>query len=235
MSTESETPAPAGIGLLAAALAAAQGEMTHAEKDRENPHFKSVYATLASVLEACRPALSKHKIAIIQRPTTVGKVVTVETMLVHESGQYISAACSSEARGADPQSIGSAITYLRRYALMSMVAIAPDDDDAEEATRGNQRPQQQRREDPPRQAAPPPPAEHHASWAKDQPGFFAKLKDLGVDYERLKTFLHLVERPKPSTMDSATRGKMLGALEAGKEFRTNYDHWLASTASAAAK
>ena len=121
------------VNELAKALSAAQGELRPAIKDSTNPHFKSAYADLASVWEACRESLSKHGLSVAQGCRAEGKAVTVETMLLHSSGQWISDSLTLEAMNAGPQSVGSAITYGRRYGLAAMVGIAPDDDDGEAA------------------------------------------------------------------------------------------------------
>jgi hypothetical protein len=125
--------ASASIAKLATALAAAQGEMANATKDSTNPHFKSKYADLASVREACRP-LSKHGIAILQPTSAEGTSVTVTTMLVHTSGEWIAEDLTMTAGQNTPQAIGSAITYGRRYGLAAMVGIAPEDDDGQAAS-----------------------------------------------------------------------------------------------------
>lgn len=122
------------INELAAALSSAQAVMEGAAKDATNPHFKSRYATLASVWEAARAPLTKHGLAVIQTARGDGAAVTVETMLTHKSGQWVRDSLTTTARDAGPQSVGSAISYLRRYALAAMVGIAPEDDDAEAAT-----------------------------------------------------------------------------------------------------
>lgn len=126
------------INELAAALAKASAEFGAATKDATNPAFRSTYADLASVLAAVRPALSKHSITIIQSAVTDmdGKTVTVQTMLVHASGQFVSSALTMPVPKWDPQGIGSAITYGRRYMAMAMCGIAPEDDDGEGAGKG---------------------------------------------------------------------------------------------------
>jgi hypothetical protein len=121
------------INEIAAALAKAQGEMGGAVKDAANPFFKSKYADLASVRDACIGPLSKHGIAVFQSPSVAGAVVSVETMLAHSSGQWVRGSVSCTAKDDSPQSVGSAITYLRRYALQSFAGVAPEDDDAEAA------------------------------------------------------------------------------------------------------
>jgi len=143
------------IAALAAALAKAQGEMEAAAKANVNPHFKSKYADLASVWEACRGPLSKNGLAILQPVSADGPKVTVTTILAHASGEWISEALTMTAQQNTPQGVGSAITYGRRYGLSSMVGIAPDDDDGNAASR----PQAARRDEmenelPPEPSAP---------------------------------------------------------------------------------
>lgn len=125
------------INELAAALAKAQGQIKGAAKDSTNPHFKSSYADLASVWEACRSALTENGIAVIQTPHTddAGNCHVV-TMLTHASGQYVRDSFSLPPTKADPQGYGSAITYMRRYALAAIVGVAPEDDDGNAASGG---------------------------------------------------------------------------------------------------
>ena len=117
------------INEIAAAIAKAQGQIKGASKDANNPFFKSKYADLASVWDACRGALSANGLAVIQSPSASGTSVSVDTLLAHASGQWIAGTVSVTAREDTPQAIGSAVTYLRRYALQSFVGVAPEDDD----------------------------------------------------------------------------------------------------------
>lgn len=128
------------IGALASALAKAQGEMEAAAKANINPHFKSRYADLASVWEACRAPLSKHGLAVLQPVRADGPQVTVTTLLAHSSGEWISESLTMTATQNTPQGVGSAITYGRRYGLSAMVGIAPDDDDGNAASQHAQPP-----------------------------------------------------------------------------------------------
>lgn len=121
------------INEIATALAKAQGSMKPALKDSTNPHFKSSYADLASCWDACRDALTKNGLSVIQGASADAERVTVTTLLLHTSGQWVRDALTSTARDAGAQSVGSAITYGRRYGLCAMVGIAPEDDDAEAA------------------------------------------------------------------------------------------------------
>jgi hypothetical protein len=128
------------INELITALSKAQGEMSTASKDCNNPFFKSKYADLSSVWAACREPLSKHGLAVIQtvQQRECGDVLF--TMLGHSSGQWISSTMpiriKMEGKGGNElQALGAAITYLRRFALSALVGVAPDDDnDANTAT-----------------------------------------------------------------------------------------------------
>ena len=119
---------------LACALAKAQSAMRGAVKDSENPHFRSKYADLASVWEACRAALGENGLSIVQAPRTVEGGVEVETMLLHQSGEWISESLAIPVSKQDAQGFGSALTYCRRYGLSSIVGIAPEDDDGNAAS-----------------------------------------------------------------------------------------------------
>lgn len=125
-------------GKLAEALAAAQGELKPAAKDSKNPFFKSSYADLTSVWECIRAALSKNGLAVVQTLDVQGdKALTVlKTMLLHKSGEFITSTYPVKPIKDDPQGVGSAITYARRYALSALVGVVADeDDDGEAATR----------------------------------------------------------------------------------------------------
>jgi hypothetical protein len=120
---------------LATALALAQGSMQGAVKDRTNPAFKSSYADLASTWDACRVALSSNGLAVSQHPGRLEDgSVTVTTMLLHKSGQHITSVCSALPRDASPASVGSVVTYLRRYGLAAAVGVSPEDDDGQAAS-----------------------------------------------------------------------------------------------------
>lgn len=124
------------IAALAAALAKAQGEIQNAVKDSTNPHFKSAYADLASVWEACRTQLSVNGIAVVQQPVNTAKGLMLWTTLIHSSGQWMRGELPINPTQNTPQGIGSAITYMRRYGLAAMAGVAPsEDDDGNEASK----------------------------------------------------------------------------------------------------
>lgn len=128
MNTHSEN-----IAELAIALAKAQSENGTVTKDAANPYFKSKYASLASVWEAVRPALTKNGLSVIQMPSHDEHGYYLETMLVHSSGQWIKSRIYMKPVKDDPQGIGSICSYMRRYSLQAMTMVCPEDDDAEAA------------------------------------------------------------------------------------------------------
>ncbi len=128
------------IAAISAAIAKAQAEVENAGKNAANPHFKSRYADLAEILNTVRPVFSAHNLAILQMPSFSDGVASVETMISHSSGEWISSVCSAPVSKQDAQGVGSAITYLRRYSLAAMAGIAQEDDDANSAVCYRQQP-----------------------------------------------------------------------------------------------
>ena len=130
------TDTKATHGSIATALASAQMEMGRAMKDSTNPHFKSKYADLSSVMDACMDALNKHGIAVLQPPMDDETGRYVQTILIHgETGQSLDCRVPVITQKNDMQGYGSAVTYARRYGLMAMAGIAPDDDDGNAAAK----------------------------------------------------------------------------------------------------
>lgn len=140
------------IDKIAPALLKAQANIGAATKGAKNPFFKSKYADLGAVMEACKEHLNDQCITVLQPVGHDEHGQYVETVLLHNSGQFISdrmtITCAKEN---DPQAQGSAITYARRYALQSMLFIPAEDDDAEGAMNRGSHSQQTRQ---PRQSQP---------------------------------------------------------------------------------
>lgn len=122
------------ITALAKALAKAQGEVENATKNAANPHFRSKYADLAEVINTVRPVFSSNGLAVTQFPAYENGVASVETVITHESGEWMSGKASAPVTKPDPQGVGSAITYLRRYSLAAVAGIAQEDDDGNAAS-----------------------------------------------------------------------------------------------------
>jgi hypothetical protein len=119
---------------IAAALPKAQSAIKAALKDATNPHFRSKYADLASVIDAVKDGLNKSGIAFIQPVTFNEHGVCVETVLLHTSGEWISESLNIPVSKQDAQGVGSAISYGRRYGLQSMCGVPAEDDDGNAAT-----------------------------------------------------------------------------------------------------
>lgn len=118
------------------ALAAAFGEIESATKSANNPHFKSKYADLTTVIEAIKPALIKHGLYFTQRPEPSDKGVTIETVIGHVSGEEMSLGkLFVPANKNDAQGYGSALTYARRYALVTAFGVPVEDDDGNAAAK----------------------------------------------------------------------------------------------------
>ena len=122
------------IGKLATALVMAQKEVETALKASTNPHYGSSYADLTSVLGVIKPALAAHGLAMIQYPGYEDGIVTMTTILVHESGEWIqSPVAAIPITKQDPHGATSGVTYLRRTCASSLMALIADDDDGNAA------------------------------------------------------------------------------------------------------
>lgn len=110
--------------------------MKPALKDSTNPHFKSKYADLTSVWEACRDALTKNGLSVAQVTEFEGEQCWIRTILLHSSGEMLEGRYPLRPIANTPQGMGSAISYARRYALAAMVGVVADDDDGNEASQG---------------------------------------------------------------------------------------------------
>lgn len=120
---------------IATALLLAQKEISGAKKGATNPFFKMKYSDLGSVMEACKDAFNNHGISVLQPVITNENGTFVETVLLHESGEFISSSIRVSCKNPDnPQEMGSAITYAKRYSLQAIAFIPSEDDDGEKAT-----------------------------------------------------------------------------------------------------
>lgn len=130
MSSQSEQ-----IDQLATALAKVQKSLKGAVKDAANPFFKSKYADLESVWNACRQPLADNGFCVIQTTDFFGNGAgtCLVTTLAHASGQWVKGILPINAKAQDPQGQGSAVTYARRYGLAAIVGVIQVDDDGESA------------------------------------------------------------------------------------------------------
>lgn len=122
------------IAKLAPALVKAMAEVENATKNKTNPHFKNKYADLGAVLEAVKPVFASHGLAVVQFPGFADGVATLDSVIVHESGEWLAGTAGAPLQKADAQGVGSALTYLRRYSLAALAGIAQEDDDGQAAS-----------------------------------------------------------------------------------------------------
>jgi hypothetical protein len=219
------------IGELAKALAKAQGAMTSAKKSAVNPHFKSKYADLAEVIDSIRKPLSDNGIAFTQLNTTdESGNVSVTTMLMHESGEFIGSTFSARPQQATVQGYGSTITYLRRYSAMAIAGLASDDDDGQAASMphaslpAGARDVQNTAAKVAKTFGGTASNVEHTSWSVDKAPFIELLADSGINYDHLAGLCEKMGRPRPSQMDTTTRGKLIDWLRtpAGNAAITEY-------------
>lgn len=123
------------ISAIAPALLKAQKAIKAALKDATNPHFKSKYADLSSVIDAVKEPLNANGITFLQGVEDAEHGVAVETMLLHESGEWMSSTIKIPATKQDAQGYGSATTYARRYGLQAMCGVPAEDDDGNAASK----------------------------------------------------------------------------------------------------
>ncbi|ABK88179.1 TPA: ERF family protein [Bacillus cereus] len=123
---------------LAKALVKFNSEVNKIAKDADNPFFKNNYATLDTIIDEIRPILSKNGLSIMQIPSGDGQNVTLKTLLLHESGEWLeSDELTMKPVKNDPQAVGSCITYARRYSLAAFLSLnTGEDDDGNGATYG---------------------------------------------------------------------------------------------------
>lgn len=124
------------IKTIATALLKAQKEMGNAIKDSKNPFFKSNYADLNAIREACMPALNNNGIVVLQPIVHIDGKNFVKTVLLHESGETFESLTEIiYSKQNDAQAQGSGITYARRYGLQSLVNVGAEDDDGNKASK----------------------------------------------------------------------------------------------------
>lgn len=122
------------IKQIAEALVSAQKEIKFAVKDSTNPHYKSKYANINSVIDAVKKPLNDNGIAILQSlsPSDDNKL-HLTTRLIHSSGEWIEDTAVCPIQKQDPQGLGSAVSYIRRYSLSALCSVYADDDDGQSA------------------------------------------------------------------------------------------------------
>lgn len=130
-----ETLQSDNINELAKALAIAQGQIENAAKDKDNPFYKSKYADLAGVRDACKDALSKNGLSVVQHGVAIpAGGYALSTTLLHSSGQWMRGFLPLNPVKQDPQGYVAAVTYMRRASLAAITGVATEDDDGNAAS-----------------------------------------------------------------------------------------------------
>ena len=235
-------------GELAAALAKAQGALRNAPKDAINPHFRSSYASLASILDTIRGPLAANGLAQGQtaQQGENGRIVMV-TRLMH-GDQWIEGTVEAMPKDESPQAGGSCITYLRRYGLAALIGIAAGDDDDGNASQGGQGNQSRPRPKPEPKPKPEPEpnphrrSHHNPSWAADKRAFSKWVCQLchgddAINDEDLEDAAYRdlaewilsasVAPTKPSAWISADRAALQQDMKAG-DMREQFQAWFST-------
>lgn len=193
------------------ALAAAQSVLGRADKDGKNPHYRSRYATLTSVIEAVRPVFAEHGLSIQQHPHFADGMVSLTTVIGHTSGQWTRSVASVPiGKRADSHAFGSCVSYLRRYSLASVACLVQDDDDGNQVAHI-----QQRRSSPP----PSTPAARPIPRAQ----LIEQVKDHDVTYDELLGWCEAHGRGDPSSYTRARQQQLLAWL--GKGGSSTVQQW----------
>jgi hypothetical protein len=206
------------IAALAAALSKAQGAISGAKRDADNPFFKSKYADLASCWEAIRDPFAKNGLSLVQFPkpgTADPPSVLIETILMHESGEWLADTLEIPVTKNDAQGVGSAITYGRRYGLCAAAGVAPEDDDANAAVGQRKAPE------PPKERAKPLPKTGIDGL---RAGAFATMQQMvaqGVLGSEL-----LAPTPEGSLAREALRQELLGSGPWDKASEKDWRAWV---------
>ncbi len=167
---------------IATALVEAQKLIGHAPENAQNPHLKTTYADLKSVLDTVKPAFSAHGLAVLQAqlPASEGWLC-LETRLLHTSGQWVKTTTTLALQKTDAHTFGAALTYARRYSLMALCGVATEDDDGNANTQlSRPRPPQQNTAPRPQERPQAPSAPAQASRPTTAPATTSGAFDTGA-------------------------------------------------------
>jgi hypothetical protein len=185
------------ISKLAPALAKAQADMGSVAFDSKNPAFRSKYASLASCLAAALPALKAHGVMLTQHPSydPSVQVVTVTTMLLHTSGQWMQSSCALPLGGKkDGHALKSATTYLRRIGVIGILGLPEEDDDGNATSGVASRPVRAAVSTPAGRSNPTPSSSARVS-EEDISAYHVQLKGAGLDPKMVAAFMHTHGKP----------------------------------------
>ncbi len=206
---------------LVGALVVFQGKMTAVKKDATNPFYKSRYATLDTIWETIRKPLSENGLSVAQTMDIENGKDVLNTTLYHTSGEWISGMQSVNPVKDDPQSLGSAISYARRYSLSALLGVVADeDDDANIATKLEAKSDKPKAEpksmEKPVSPETPQKNESNISAAQTKK-IYASVKEKGITTDQAKSYLKKIFNKlstKELTISEASR--LIEDIEAGK-------------------
>ena len=190
------------IESLAVALVKFNGEVSKIAKDAENPFFKNNYATLDTIIDEVRPILQKNGLSVMQIPSGDGQNISMKTLLIHESGQWIeSDELVMKPVKNDPQAVGSAITYARRYSIGAFLSLNTGEDDDGNIATGNDK---------------EPPGTEKTKLTEKQVGrLFGIAKDNGYEVGRVKAKIIAEYKVKDvADLSKAQYDKICASMEA---------------------
>lgn len=190
------------------ALLVIQAALPEVKKDSENSYFKKPdktahkYASLEVVLDTVKPFLIEQEILLVQGGTeSPAGTVSIETRLIHKSGEWVSTVTQLPYKDSDPQKAGSAITYAKRYGLLAILSLPTVDDDANEAAQPVTKPQPKENEFP--------------SEEQRYENFCTAMESLAQDHGMtLGDALDLVHVPDLASVPSENRQSVFSELKA---------------------
>jgi hypothetical protein len=193
------------VGELAKALVQAQADFGPLVKGSKNEFFRSKYSDLSAVMDVIRGPLHEHGLCFVQtnEPDEPG-FITLETTLIHTSGEWVAGRIRMPLVKSDPQGYGSAMTYARRYALQAILGLAAEDDDAESATQRKapvDRSKPEKPPSPPAEPQTPPTGQETPITAPQRKKLWAMMTEAGLDKDDAKAFY---DRIGPKTSKDAS-------------------------------
>src|SRR5690606_9266097 len=213
------------IGELCKAMLEFHKEVGRITKDSDNPHYKTRYATIDQIIEEVRPPLAKHGLFVVQMPfnNQAGELKMV-TRIYHVSGQWMeSPPLTIRPEKLDnPQKIGSAVTYARRYSLTSFLALNTGEDDdgnaasgVESHTKQNQSRQQQQKANGQPAQQPDQQSSEPLATQKQWSMIFAMGKnEKGLDKEQIKKLVqHFIKRDNPNSTTRKEAVKIIDRMK----------------------
>ena len=215
------------ISSLSTALAKCQGSMVAVKKEAVNPFFKSKYATLDSIWDVIRKPLSTNELSVVQTLRIADGVTVMETTLMHSSGEFVRGEMPLNPVKDDPQGLGSAISYARRYSLSAILGVVSDeDDDGNSASPKQSKPTQTAKESKPiPTAAQPAQTATGGITAPQNRKIQAMCKDMEIDKDSYHAYL-TAAFGKGSTKD-LTKKEASEVIEAISEGQDRIDAELA--------